>query len=51
MPDAEKYREYARDCRRIAETMKGDDKQTLLKIAKAWEERARQAEKKNKPGD
>ena len=49
MSDAEKFRAYARDCVRIAESMKGKDKQTLLKIAEAWEERARhtQAKKTN----
>jgi len=46
MSDAEKFREYAQDCLRIADSMKGDDRETLLRIAKAWEERARHVEKK-----
>jgi hypothetical protein len=48
LSDAEKFREFARDCLRIAETMKGEDKETLRDIAKAWEERARAVEAKNK---
>ena len=49
MSDAQKFREYARDCRRIAESMKGVDKETLLNLAKAWEQRAQEHEAKNKP--
>ena len=44
--EAEKYLEYAEDCLRIAKSMNGKDKETLLKIAKAWEERAEAAKKK-----
>ena len=44
--EAEKYLEYAEDCLRIAKSMSGKDKETLLKIAKAWEERAEAAKKK-----
>ena len=49
LSDTDKFRGYARDCVRIAESMKGKDKETLLKIAEAWEERARhtQAKKTN----
>ena len=47
MSDAQKFREFARDCRRIAESMKGEDKETLLNVAKAWEEHARAVEAKN----
>ena len=48
LSDAQKFREYARDCRRIAESMKGEDKETLLNLAQAWEERARAIEAKKK---
>jgi hypothetical protein len=46
LSDTEKFRGYARDCVRIAESMKGKDKETLLKIAEAWEERARHTQAK-----
>jgi hypothetical protein len=45
MLESEKYREYARDCIRLAEHMSAADKQTLLKIAEAWEMRAVEAER------
>ena len=45
MLEFEKYREYARDCIRLAEPMSAADKQTLLKIAEAWEMRAVEAER------
>jgi hypothetical protein len=45
MKDASTYRDYAADCRRIAKTMTAKDKDVLLKMAEAWEERAREAEK------
>lgn len=51
MQDSEKFRRYARDCIRMAEKMKGEDRQTLLKIAEAWEMRAQDAEKKEKSGN
>ena len=48
MKSPKEYREYAADCRRIAQTMKGEDKEKLLKIAEAWEKTAQEAERKNK---
>lgn len=51
MLDSEKFRQYARDCIRMAEKMKGEDRQTLLKIAEAWEMRAQEVEKKEKRGN
>ena len=45
MQEAKTYREYAADCRRMAEAMNGKDKATLLQMAEAWEERAQAAEK------
>lgn len=44
MQDAKKYREYAVECRRMAERARGDDKQALLNIAEAWERQAQVAE-------
>ncbi len=46
MSDAKRYRQYAKDCMRIAEKMDAKDKQTLLQVAEAWEMRAREAERK-----
>jgi hypothetical protein len=49
--ESEKYRQYARDCIRIAEKMDAKDKQVLLDIARAWDMRAREADKiEKKPG-
>lgn len=44
MLELEKFRRYAKDCIRIAATMNGKDRQTLLAIAEAWEARAAEAE-------
>jgi hypothetical protein len=44
MQKAEKYREYAADCRRLAERATRRDRDVLLKIAEAWDELARFAE-------
>jgi hypothetical protein len=45
MQDAKTYRQYADDCRRIAETMSAKDKTVLLEMAKVWEERAVEADR------
>ena len=45
MKDARTYREYAADCLRLAQSMDAKDRETLLKMAKAWEDRARDAER------
>ena len=45
MKDAKTYREYAADCIRIAKGMDPKDREALLKMAEAWEERAREAER------
>jgi hypothetical protein len=50
MKDAKTYREYAADCIRMAKLMNPKDKEALLKMAEAWEERARESERReNKP--
>ena len=50
MSDPETYKRYANDCLRLAEKMSTSDKQTLLKIAEAWEARAQDAEQKRNRG-
>ena len=52
MQDSNTYRQYANDCRRIAETMSAKDKAIMLEMAKVWDERAEDAERaeKNKAG-
>ena len=42
--ESKKYRQYAADCVRMAQTMAAKDKQTLLEIAEAWKKRAEEAE-------
>ena len=52
MQDAKTYRQFADDCRRLAQTMAAaKDKHTLLDMAKAWEERAQEADKKARRTD
>jgi hypothetical protein len=36
MEEAEKYRQYAAECRRLAEKSSPNDKAILLEIADAW---------------
>ena len=45
MKNAKTYREYAADCIRIAQSMSANDRQILLRMAEAWEDRAREAER------
>jgi hypothetical protein len=49
--EAKTYREYANHCVRMAQLMNADDKETLLGMAKAWEDRAREAERREKQSD
>lgn len=46
--ESQKYRLYAADCIRLARTMNASDKETLLEIAAAWDDRAREAERREK---
>jgi hypothetical protein len=48
MKDAETYRQYAADCRRLAATMQAKDRKTLLEMAAAWEARADEASRVHK---
>jgi hypothetical protein len=45
MKDAKTYRQYAAECRRIAQTMRGEDRATLLQMAEMWETTAREADR------
>jgi hypothetical protein len=51
MKDAKTCREYAADCTRMAKLMDAKDKDVLLKMAEAWEQRAREAERQGKKAD
>jgi hypothetical protein len=51
MTSAKQYRQNAADCRRIAATMNGEDRKTLLNIAEAWEQQAQQAERRKQQDD
>jgi hypothetical protein len=51
MKDVKTYREYAVDCIRIAQTMDAKDRETLLRMAEAWEDRAREAERNEKKAE
>jgi hypothetical protein len=44
MQEVEKYREYAADCRRLAERASDGDKKVLMMIAEAWEQQAKFAQ-------
>jgi Flp pilus assembly protein TadD len=44
MQEVEKYRQFARECLRLAATAKPADKTVLLNIAEAWEQQAKIAE-------
>ena len=45
MQEAKTYRQYAEDCRRIAQTMNAKDKAVMLEMARVWDERAEEAER------
>ena len=51
MGDAKTYRVYAADCIRMAQSMDPQDRETLLRMAKAWEDRAREAERNEKKAE
>ncbi len=44
--DADKFREYAAECRRLAQRAAAKDKMVLLEIAEAWISCADEAERK-----
>jgi hypothetical protein len=47
MREAETYRKFAQECRRMAETASAKDRAVLMQIAEAWEAQARRAETRN----
>ena len=51
MKDAKTYRAYAADCLRMAKSMNPSDREVLLQMAEAWEERAREAERAARDAD
>lgn len=46
MKEVETYRQFAADCIRMAQKVSVKDKEILVKIAEAWEQRAQEAERK-----
>jgi hypothetical protein len=44
MQSAAQYRIYAEECRKLAKTLKPENRATLLKIAEAWERCAAEME-------
>ena len=46
MERAEKYRQFAEDCRRLAEKAAPKDRIVLLEIAQAWEQCAKETGRK-----
>jgi len=48
MREAKTYRQYAADCRRMADTMSAKDREVLLQMAVAWDSRADEAERQSK---
>jgi hypothetical protein len=48
MENPETYRQYAADCRRLAERAAPKDKASLLEISKAWLACAEEAERQEK---
>jgi hypothetical protein len=49
MQKATQYRLFAKECRDLAEKMKGSQKQKLMQIAEAWETLANENEKAVRP--
>jgi hypothetical protein len=48
MENVQKFREYAEECKRLAERAAAKDRSVLLEIADAWEKCAEEAERKFK---
>jgi hypothetical protein len=46
MESTEKYRQFAEDCRRLAEKAAAKDRIVLLEIAEAWDQCAKEAGRK-----
>ncbi|MFZ0373701.1 MAG: hypothetical protein WB772_09205 [Xanthobacteraceae bacterium] len=48
--DAQKFRDYAAECRRLAQRAADKDRKVLMEIAEAWDVCAEDAERKEKSG-
>jgi|HubBroStandDraft_2_1064218.scaffolds.fasta_scaffold131669_1 hypothetical protein len=48
--DAQKFRDYAAECRRLAQRAADKDRKVLMEIAEAWDACAKDAERKEKSG-
>jgi hypothetical protein len=46
--NAQKFRDYAAECRRLAQRASDQDRKVLMEIAEAWTACALEAERKNK---
>jgi hypothetical protein len=51
MRKSQLYRQYAAECRRIAQTMSADQRARLIKIAEAWEACAQDVDKEKTADD
>jgi len=51
MQSAAQYRAYAQECRRLAKTLRSENRDTLLKIADAWDKCADGIESVRGAGD
>ena len=51
MQSAAQYRTYADECRRLAQKLKPEHRDTLTKIADAWDKCASDVEAARKSGD
>ena len=47
MQSAAQYRAYAQECRRLSKTLKPENRETLLKIADAWDKCADEIESRS----
>jgi hypothetical protein len=51
MENAKKFREYAAECRRLAQRASEKDSKVLMEIAAAWMSCAEEAERKEKSAE
>jgi hypothetical protein len=49
--DAQKFRDHAAECQRLAQRASAADRKVLIEIAEAWTVCAQEAERKQKPPD
>ena len=51
MQSAAQYRTYAQECRKLAQKLKPEQRDTLMKIADAWDKCANDVEASPRSGD